>query len=453
MAPFPLLALFLGRHGDSRLAELDAVVQRVGGSSLRVAWDTESLPCNGGDVGPTVVQQVPPLDPATARILADAVAGTVSCRGLYEIWGAGDTIEACAAAAAAVPKTHLLARVDGPWRVESLVLGARRSQHGADLASRMEHFGPVLDVLETHPVRLRGPAHRVFLLEDRRVLEGGNPLPRPGPRYHLLFEIPAPRPPLRATLPSLDLSRRAFLGSSTLPPDRSLLLCNLGLATADREGAALVDPYCGSGGILLAAAVLGAQVVGSDLDWRMVSDNRMPLGFPASAGRPQRSSEAVCMADNFDEAELPRPQALLTLDVNAPNAAARLLAANGGKRYDALVTDPPYGRRELQGGADGWAESQRFAVDETALEALLGGLLDLAGGVVRAGGRLVFLAPVQAPGDPHKPTDRALQTWLCEAGPKRGFLLRHLGVERLHRGLHRAVVAMERWLPHEPGRG
>lgn len=449
MTPLPLLALFLGRHGDSRLAELDAVVRRKGGPDLRAVWDAERLPCNGGDVGPTVVQRVPSLDKASERILADAVSATVSCRGVYEVWGAGDTVEACAAAAAEVPPAHLLARVDGPWRVESLVLGARKSQHGGDLAARMESFGPVLDVLETHPVRLRGPAHRVVLLEDRRVLEGGAPLPRPAPRYHLLFEVPGSQPPLREALGALDLSRRAFLGSSTLPPDRALVLCNLGLAAANGEQTAVVDPYCGSGGILLVAAVLGARVVGSDLDWRVVSDNRMPLGFPPSAGRPQRGTEAVCMADNFDEAGLPRPRALLTLDVNAPDAAARLLAANGGQRFDALVTDPPYGRRELQGGAAGWDESQRFVVDEVALEALLGGLLDLAGAVVKPSGRCVFLAPVRAPGDPHKPTDRALEAWLRTAGPKRGFTLQHLGVERVHHGLHRAVVAMERTL-HDP---
>lgn len=450
MTSLPLLAIFLGRHGDSRLAEFDAVVARNGGPDVSGGWDAEVLPCNGGDTGPTVVQPLPPLGAPAEQQLSEAAAGTVSCRGLFEVWGTGDTVEACGASAARVPAAHLLARVTGPWRVESLVLGARKSQHGGDLAARMEPFGAVLDVLETHPVRLQGPAHRILLLEDRRVLEGGSSLPRPGPRYQLLFALAPTRQPLRADLSSLDLSRRAFLGSSTLPPDRALLLCNLGLARASGEQPALVDPYCGSGGILLAAAVLGARVVGSDLDWRVVSDNRMPLEFPPSARRPQRGSEPVRMTDNFDEAMLPRPQALLTLDVGAPDACKRLLAANGDQPYDALVTDPPYGRRELQGGAGGWAESQRFAVDAATLEGLLTRLLELASAVVKPGGRLVFLVPVKAPGDDQKPSQQALRKWLRNTGRTRGFSLQHLGVERVHRGLHRAVVAMER-SPPTPG--
>ena len=53
---------------------------------------------------------------------------------------------------------------------------------------------------------------------------------------------------------------------------------------------------------LLAAAALGAWTVGSDLDWRLVSDNRVPIRIPATRDRPDRGVEAVRMRDNFDEA-------------------------------------------------------------------------------------------------------------------------------------------------------
>jgi tRNA (guanine10-N2)-methyltransferase len=234
------------------------------------------------------------------------------------------------------------------------------------------------------------------------------------------------------------------LSTSSLPADRALLLCNLALANAPSSGAGVLDPYCGSGGTLLAAAALGAWTVGSDLDWRLVSDNRVPIRIPATATRPGRGVEAVRMRDNFDEAGLPHPAALLTLDVGAPDAASRLLAGSGGRRYDALVCDPPYGRREFQQGALGWAGELTFKVDAAALVATLVTLLRLARATLRPGGRLVFLAPVRSPRDASKPDVEALRGALEREGLARDMGLVHIGVEAMHRSLHRAAVVMER---------
>ena len=205
-----------------------------------------------------------------------------------------------------------------------------------------------------------------------------------------------------------------------------------------------MDPFCGSGGVLLAAAALGARVAGSDLDWRIVSDNRVALDIPASADRPRRRVESVRMRDNFVEAGLPGPLALLTLDVGAPDAAARLLEANGGQPYDAVVTDPPYGRREFQRGEGAWDGALTFRVDTESLGATLARLMDLSAAILRPGGRLVFLAPVRSPKDDSKPTLPELDEWLRSQGASRGLHLWHLGEDRVHRALYRAVVGMER---------
>ena len=311
---------------------------------------------------------------------------------------------------------------------------------------RMAHFGWVLDALEgleDRPVRLRGRATELWLVEDRRTLESGEPLPGGPPRFQFLLRLPSTVPDTRALLAPLDLRKRAFLGTSTLPPDRALLLCNLALR-GSASGTAIVDPFCGSGGVLLAAAALGARVAGSDLDWRIVSDNRVPLDIPASADRPRRGVESVRMRDNFVEAGLPGPLALLTLDVGAPDAAARLLEANGGQPYVAVVTEPPYGRREFQRGEGAWDGALTFRVDTESLGATLARLMDLSAAILRPGGRLVFLAPVRSPKDDSKPTLPELEEWLRTQGASRGLHLWHLAEDRVHRALHRAVVGMER---------
>ena len=212
--PLPRLALFHGRLGDSRLAELEACAPAVS----TWCWRGEVLRTNGGDEGPSLVQPLP--DDVPDDVLADAAARAVGCRGAFEVWGAGDTVEACAAATAAVPAAHLRTRVDGPWRVESVVIGAKRSRHGGDLGARMRHFDHLFGALSGRPIQLRGPAHEVWLLEDRRTREGGGALPGDPPRFHLLLRLPTEVPDTRALVGRLDLRRRAFVSTTSLKPGR-----------------------------------------------------------------------------------------------------------------------------------------------------------------------------------------------------------------------------------------
>ena len=440
----PLAALFYARLGDSRLAEFEAVWTRLGGPPVAWTWDGRPVGTQGGDVGPRIVQKLPALPESLHGLLADTAAGAVGCRAVFEVWGQGETLKDCVASTARVSADHIRSRVSGSWRLQPCSLGTRQRRHSDQRVARMAVFTHVLDAIEGRPVDLRTPDHRLWLVEAQRFLQDGAPLPEPPPRHLLLYQLPASRPSVKEQAAKLDLRKRAFLSTSTLPARRSLLLCNLALAHAPMTGASLLDPYCGSGGVLLTAAALGADTVGSDLDWRMVSNNRWATKIPPSKYRPNRGQEAVRMRDNFDEAGLPPPRALLELDVGAPDAAERLLEANGGERYHALVCDPPYGRREFQHGTEAWDGALTFQVHEAALTGTLQTLLALAAATLRPRGRLVFLVPVRAPRDRRKPTLEGLAELLRAMGGRMGFVLGHMGVEVVHHGLHRAVVVLTR---------
>jgi tRNA (guanine10-N2)-methyltransferase len=443
MSELPLLAVFYARAGYSRLEEFEAVAQRFGVFQTDWVWDRRILATNGGDIGPPIRQRLPEFGSEAHSSLADAAAQSVACRGVFEVLGQGDSLAECAASACALPVETLRERVQGTWRFESLVLGARKSLSREAFAARMEAFDLLLGRLDDQPVALEQPQHRICLVEDRQSLKDHSPVPDSGPRFRLLYRIPSNTKATQDLLRELGLGRRAFLSTSTLPPDRALLMCNLALAGAPRADAVLLDPFCGSGGLLLAGAALGAQTVGSDLDWKMVSENPWPIGMAPTPGRPQRGLERVRMVDNFREAGLPEPKALLTLDLFASDAPERLMAANEGRRFNALVCDPPYGRREFQGGEKSWAGELAFKVDATALFETVGTLLLRAQQMLLPGGRLVFLAPVRSPNDPSKPELQDLRDMLCRSGDVAGFSLLHTGVERVHRGLHRALVVME----------
>jgi tRNA (guanine10-N2)-dimethyltransferase len=103
--------------------------------------------------------------------------------------------------------------------------------------------------------------------------------------------------------------RRPFFHPSTMPPKLARCMVNLSRA---RAGEVFLDPFCGAGGILLEAASIGCDAIGSDLDPRMV-----------------RGAKA-----NLEHFNMPY--------IGLVRSDAALLPIRGAR---AIATDPPYGRR------------------------------------------------------------------------------------------------------------
>jgi tRNA (guanine10-N2)-dimethyltransferase len=108
-----------------------------------------------------------------------------------------------------------------------------------------------------------------------------------------------------------------------------------------RSGELLLDPFCGTGGILIEAGLLGAHPVGSDTDPVMVAGSRVnvPDGDFFLADASRLSLQDHCM--------------------------------------DAIVTDLPYG--------------QSSVITACSLEHLYRGSLEEIGRVLRAGHRAVVV--------------------------------------------------------------
>ncbi len=124
---------------------------------------------------------------------------------------------------------------------------------------------------------------------------------------------------------------RPFFQPGSMDPLEARALVNLAGA---RPGATVLDPMCGTGGILLEAGLVGARLVGSDAQEKMVRGTRENL------------------RDGLDDAEQepdagPRPGRwdLVRAD------AARLPLADDA--VDAVVFDAPYGRQSrIEGDLD-----------------------------------------------------------------------------------------------------
>lgn len=110
--------------------------------------------------------------------------------------------------------------------------------------------------------------------------------------------------------------QRAVVHPSTMQPTFARAMVNL--ARTPRDGTFL-DPFCGVGGILLEAGLIGAKPIGVDIDPNLVE------------GAGENLKEG-----GIEECEL------IVRD-------ARKLEIEG---VDAIATDPPYGRQASTGGSE-----------------------------------------------------------------------------------------------------
>ena len=112
--------------------------------------------------------------------------------------------------------------------------------------------------------------------------------------------------------------KRPFFYPGSMSPKLARCMVNLSRVT---EGQLLLDPFCGTGGILIEAGIIGCKVVGSDIYWKMKNGTATNLEYYGIEDY---------RTFNLDVREL--------------------------KMYEkvaAVVTDPPYGISTTTGDIDG----------------------------------------------------------------------------------------------------
>ena len=288
----------------------------------------------------------------------------------------------------------------------------------------------MLKALSQRKVQLDSPDHVLLLLEDCRRLQSDSEadLPQHAQYVWLLLRVPSSGDVnIRDMAERSDVKKRAFIHTTTMPADRALLMANLGVVTSNMT---ILDPFCGSGGLLLACSLLGANVVGGDVDDDLLNHREQPLLCPPSSGRPNRGVEKVSYVDSFLEMGLPEPTLLITADIREEDTIQRYLRINNGRRYDAIVTDPPYGIRESQSSLDG-------------IEIFVH-LCRLAERVLRSTGRLVLLQVVDSTLDDAEQMHSVLLRDLN--GTIESFELKviFISLERFNRRSCRATIIIER---------
>lgn len=64
------------------------------------------------------------------------------------------------------------------------------------------------------------------------------------------------------------MSKRIYLGPTSADNDLAFMMCNQGKV---KEGSFVIDPFVGTGGLIIPPASKGAVVFGCDLDMRVLN--------------------------------------------------------------------------------------------------------------------------------------------------------------------------------------
>jgi len=381
--------------------------------------------------------------------VAVAVAARCSCvRSIVEPWGFGETPSIVCERILhdfdqTAGRTFTPTRIESKnsWKVEFRRLG-RMGRSGLDETGKkefLETFDPVLSRLHGS-VNLTHPEHTLLYLEDWLGFHGRHSSKRTGaPQFNpsgaFFGRIVARGPEIQSLF---DLSNRPFIGTTAMAPLPAHLCA---AASRLRPGDKVLDPFCGTGSLLLAACALGAKVVGSDLDAGC-------LGINSPEGEGGEQSDAPKRSKNVNFKRFSRPNGgvsskisqertingnrtwdqqfgLSTSDnfafYNFENSLLGLrhadvldwLQPNGDHNlpdlFDSIISDPPYNKREIAKvqllSSSSKSKSDEDSKVDPADEAV-SALLAVAAQRLKPGGRLAIWYPSAAHVDKSEVTAR-----------------------------------------------
>ena len=119
--------------------------------------------------------------------------------------------------------------------------------------------------------------------------------------------------------------KRPFFYPGSMSPKLARCMVNL---SHIKEDQLLLDPFCGTGGILIEGGLIGAKLIGSDINWKMKNGTIINLDY--------------CDLKDYK---------VYHIDVRELKLFDKV---------DAVVTDPPYGISTSTGGEDSTKIFQQF---------------------------------------------------------------------------------------------
>ncbi|XP_058459641.1 tRNA (guanine(10)-N2)-methyltransferase homolog [Malaya genurostris] len=363
---------FAQEHVDFRQAEISSLL-RLWNMKMRTGAEHKSD-------HPFWIVELP--DDETARKLASR---SMSLRCIFELWSHSTLLSAFHDQLNMYIENNRttlkpLFQKDRSFKVTVETYNKHFTQ--AEKVAKMEtmHYLPMQG-----PVNLRTPDVHFWYIE----FWGLDPMSVPDQPIDILFGKWV-ADGSRDTINEISLKKRKFIGNTSMDPQLSLLMANQGLV---KPGDLILDPFVGSGSLLVAAAKFGAYVLGSDIDYMTVHGK----------SKPTRANQKVRASDESIYANL-KQYGCESLYVDVLVSDFSRSVWNDRLKFDSIITDPPYGIREateriefktqrratcLNEGVVHYPSTSPYQFDE-----LYRDLLNFSARYLKMGGRLVCWFPI-----------------------------------------------------------
>ena len=130
------------------------------------------------------------------------------------------------------------------------------------------------------------------------------------------------------------LTKRKYIGPTATDHLLSFLMANFAQI---KQGQLIIDPFVGTGSLLIPPSYYKAQCFGCDLDVRVLRGYSVGYTRKSESDKTPQKMQGNIFS-NFDDYGFPRPQ-IIRQDINKPAFRKKNLL------FDAIVCDPPYGWR------------------------------------------------------------------------------------------------------------
>ena len=127
------------------------------------------------------------------------------------------------------------------------------------------------------------------------------------------------------------LTERPILGPTSLDNDLAFMMGNIAQVST---GKFVYDPFCGTGGLMIASAALRGVCFGSDIDVRVLRGE-----FVSYIHKQVSENQSKDIFENFKYYNLPVPE------IMAMDNSHTSFCKTRDSLFDVVLTDPPYGVR------------------------------------------------------------------------------------------------------------
>ena len=309
---------------------------------------------------------------------------TVLARSLFELWSQADNYNEFYNRLKHCPQTKLeqFCSQDHSFRIQVEAFGKKIST-----GKKVEKIEKLAFLDFQGSIDLKNPVNSFQLFE----YYGEDTNNIPDEPYNIYFGLWI-ADSQKKVVSDLSLKGRKFIANTSMDTMLSLVMSNLAKVSCDDL---ILDPFVGSGSLLVSAAYHGGHVLGTDINYLLLHG----LSKPTRVGAKKRENESIL--SNLKQYNLESKY----IDVIVADASKSLWHQSNTLKFDAIITDPPYGIRESSEKVG--SEKVNFKIPEHYISGhipskikynlcdIVKDLLDFAALHLKIGGRLVFWMPVE----------------------------------------------------------